>query len=1055
MTTAVETVAAAAPAVDVKAPMSEEAIQVAEIYAQLTGAGDRAAAAAELAALIKKNGAGSLVTSGALEKLRAATDDAKNANAREGALLAIVAVADAVGRPAEPYLLPLLPLALALLADKAAPVRAAASAAQTALLSLLNPNGIAAVLPTLFEAMLAHKWQTNEGACKMLSALADSAPANVAVCLPEIIPVATQAMGNAREAVKTAAVAALTKCMHVVGNRDIEPFIPILVSCLQNPVNVPDCVHKLASTTFVQAVEAPTLSIMVPLLVRGLRQDNTTAIKRKASLIIENMAKLVDNPLDAVPFLPKLLPGLEKVANEVADPECRSVAARAARELNRVGKEGKAVPPKKADPAAVEAALRELIAARKADAAASAEAGVTLAYVSLLVASLKDTKNFDFDEWNGSAVTPYLAQLLAEQDAEAVTRAYLARCVEDAEREAAAAAAIDDEEGEELCNCDFSLAYGAKILLNNASMRLLRGNRYGLCGPNGVGKSTLMRAIANGQVDGFPPADQLRTVYVEHDIQASLADLNVVDFVFADPLLHSGNLDVSRVDIETMLSSVGFTQEMLTSPITSLSGGWKMKLALARAMLMKADILLLDEPTNHLDVLNVAWLEAYLCGLKDVTSIIVSHDSGFLDHVCTDIIHYANRKLKIHRGNLSKFVELVPEAQSYYKLESTEQEWRLPEPGFLEGIKSKDRAILKMHNVGFRYPTREAFTFTGATLQVSLSSRIACVGPNGAGKSTLIKVLTGETEATEGTVWKHPNLRIAYVAQHAFHHIEQHLDKTPNEYIQWRYAVGEDREALQKVTRQETAEDKAAREKVHLVDGLKLKVEKLLGRRKLKRDYEYEVQWMGTGPDKNTWLDRDSLVEMGLEKLVNELDAKEAARAGLMLRPLTKANVEKHLGLLGLEAEFATHSHMRGLSGGQKVKVVLAACTWNQPHILVMDEPTNYLDRDSLGALAGAIKEFGGGVVIISHHNEFTSALCPENWTVGGGKVDITGAPQINTREKVEFKVQEEVTDAFGNTIKVKAPKKVLSRKEKKAQEKMRAARRARGEEVTESEEDE
>jgi elongation factor 3 len=94
------------------------------------------------------------------------------------------------------------------------------------------------------------------------------------------------------------------------------------------------------------------------------------------------------------------------------------------------------------------------------------------------------------------------------------------------------------EEGEELCNCEFSLAYGAKILLNNALMRLIRGRRYGLCGPNGVGKSTLMRAIANGQVEGFPPADELRTVYVEHDIQAALADLNVVDFVFADPMLH-------------------------------------------------------------------------------------------------------------------------------------------------------------------------------------------------------------------------------------------------------------------------------------------------------------------------------------------------------------------------------------------------------------------------------------------------------------------------------------------------------------------------------------
>lgn len=209
---------------------------------------------------------------------------------------------------------------------------------------------------------------------------------------------------------------------------------------------------------------------------------------------------------------------------------------------------------------------------------------------------------------------------------------------------------------------------------------------------------------------------------------------------------------------------------------------------------------------------------------------------------------------------------------------------------------------------------------------------------------------------------------------------------------------------------------------------------------------------------------------------------------------------------------------------------MLAACTWNQPHILVMDEPTNYLDRcdagegggalrtgadfwgggggrwarqrmrggrpagvrpacswmqppsnrprtcpparpadaapplpappsalrsDSLGALAGAIREFGGGVVIISHHNEFTSALCPEKWTVGGGKVDVTGAPQVMTKEKVEFTVQEEVIDAFGNTIKVKGPKKKLSRKEAKAAKKARDARRARGEDVTDSEEEE
>lgn len=106
---------------------------------------------------------------------------------------------------------------------------------------------------------------------------------------------------------------------------------------------------------------------------------------------------------------------------------------------------------------------------------------------------------------------------------------------------------------------------------------------------------------------------------------------------------------MSYVQVEEVLGSVGFTEEMQQAPVASLSGGWKMKLALARAMLMKADIMLLDEPTNHLDVKNVAWLMDYLCSLTQVTSIIVSHDSRFLDRVCTGIIDYNNRKLKLYK----------------------------------------------------------------------------------------------------------------------------------------------------------------------------------------------------------------------------------------------------------------------------------------------------------------------------------------------------------------------------------------------------------------------
>ncbi|KIY91340.1 elongation factor EF-3 [Monoraphidium neglectum] len=143
----------------------------------------------------------------------------------------------------------------------------------------------------------------------------------------------------------------------------------------------------------------------------------------------------------------------------------------------------------------------------------------------------------------------------------------------------------------------------------------------------------------------------------------------------------------------------------------------------------------------------------------------------------------------------------------------------------------------------------------------------------------------------------------------------------------------------------------------------------IVGRRKKKKDFEYEVQWQGLTSIKfNRWIPRAELVEKGFQKKVNEFDQKKAAAAlGSDSRPLTRANVEKFLGDFGLDPEFACHSNIRGLSGGQKVKLVLAAAMWNSPHLLIMDEPTNYLDRESLGALATAIKEFDGGVVLISH----------------------------------------------------------------------------------------
>ena len=546
-------------------------------------------------------------------------------------------------------------------------------------------------------------------------------------------------------------------------------------------------------------------------------------------------------------------------------------------------------------------------------------------------------------------------------------------------------------------------------------------------------------------------------MYVEHDIQGDQHEMTVVEFVLDDDVIKGHG--TTPEDVEATLLSFQFTDRMIKGPVVALSGGWKMKLALARAILMKADILLLDEPTNHLDVKNVAWLEDYLISQTTVSSMIVSHDSGFLDRVCTHIIHYETRKLVTYKGNLTEFIRQCPAAKKYTELSNDELKFIFPVPGFLEGVKNKDKAIVKANNCHFTYPNTDRQIIAGASIQLSLSSRVACLGPNGAGKSTFIKLLTGEAEPDIGTVWKHPNMRYAYVAQHAFHHVEQHLEKTPNEYIRWRFQTGEDKENLTKVTAQYTEEEeRLMKEKIPVPqeDGsiLKLVVEKILSRRQKKSKYEYEVQWKGLSMDASTWMEREKLMKFGFEKYMNRVDEREAARAGLYARPLTQANVEKHLIDFGLDAEFGTHNRIKGLSGGQKVKLVLGSAMWQQPHIVVMDEPTNYLDRDALGALACAVKEFDGGVLLITHNCEFADALKEETWEVpGDGKVYVTGNKwgqgKKGKGDVVEHVIQDEVVDALGNVVKVKGPKKKLSRKEIKAKAKARAAKLAEGQDLT------
>lgn len=946
----------------------------------------------------------------------------------------------------EPYVVSLVSDIAARAGDKSKDVLTAASNALHAIAAAITPKAVKAILPLLLENLTStNKWTEKVAILKAIGQLVDTAKEPIALRMPELIPVLSEAMWDTKKEVKETATETMTKSTETIDNKDIEKFIPKLIECIAKPSEVPETVHLLGATTFVSEVTMATMSIMEPLLSRGFAERDTS-IKRKAAVIVDNMCKLVDDPQIVAPFMSKLLPALKNNFANIADPEARGVTNRALGTLRRVGdvKEGDVVPEVSTagDIPVTLGVFSELLKGKDIPP----RFDIAKQYIAAIAGDLIDERLVDEQSWTANLL-PFCTIFLHEKESKELIEEFRKRAVENIPEPPT----FEDEEddGEDLCNCEFSLAYGAKILLNRTQLRLKRNRRYGLMGPNGSGKSTLMRAIANGQVEGFPTQEECKTVYVEHDIDGTHAETAVIDFVIED-----GEVGLTRDTVEKKLQEFGFSDEMIRMPIQSLSGGWKMKLALARAVLKNADILLLDEPTNHLDTVNNAWLTNYLqtCG---ITSIIVSHDTAFLDKVVQYIIHYEGFKLRKYKGNLSEFVKKVPSAKSYFELGASDLEFKFPEPGFLEGVKTKQKAIVKVSNMSFQYPGTSKPQIEDITFQCSLSSRIAVIGPNGAGKSTLINVLTGELLPTSGEVYVHENCRIAYIKQHAFAHIDNHLDKTPSEYIQWRFHTGEDRETMDRASRQINEGDETSMNKIFKIDGTPRRIQGIHSRRKFKNSYEYEISWylgenIGMKSERwvpmmsvdNTWLPRGELMDSH-SKMVSEVDMKEALASG-QFRPLTRKEIEEHCSMLGLDAELVTHSRIRGLSGGQKVKLVLAACTWQRPHLIVLDEPTNYLDRDSLGALSKALKAFEGGVIIITHSAEFTKDLTEEVWAVLNGRMTPSGhnwvqgqgsGPRLEKKEDEEDKF-----DAMGNKIATGKKKTKLSSAElrKKKKERMK-----------------
>jgi ATP-binding cassette subfamily F protein 3 len=376
-----------------------------------------------------------------------------------------------------------------------------------------------------------------------------------------------------------------------------------------------------------------------------------------------------------------------------------------------------------------------------------------------------------------------------------------------------------------------------------------------------------------------------------------------------------------------ILSGLQFTPEMTSWPTSALSGGWRMRVALACALFVQPDVLLLDEPTNHLDVPSCMWLENYLLEYP-ATAVVVSHDRRFLNAIVTDVVHLEHKRLTYYKGDYDTFEitraerrkcgERAAEAaetkrkhvqafidkfrynakraslvQSRIKaldrmdvldpMETDDPRWKFefPDPGAL-GI-----PVLQVNDVTFGYDAARPL-IRAANFSVDLDSRIAVVGPNGAGKSTLVKLILGELVAQEGVIARNSKLRVACFTQH--HVTQLDLTSTPLDYLS------------------------------RLFPGHKPEV------------------------------------------------------------------VRAHLSSFGITQDLAAQ-RIGTLSGGQKSRVAFALCSWKRPHVLILDEPTNHLDIDTIDALIVAIANFSGGVLVVSHDQHFVESVAEDIFIVGDGNV--------------------------------------------------------------------
>ena len=904
------------------------------------------------------------------------------------------------GRSFEPFMFEFSPLIFCAFSNASAEVRGSARIAQASIASSLHNNTITFITPALVQGLTHKSWQNKVRSLVFMGDLSTRAPGFFKRSIPDIFGPLLECVFDTHPKVSASALSILRPICESVTNAELLGMLDLILLAIQYPQNkTEECLDKLMETTFVNSMDAPSLAIILPIILRGLR-ERAKELKQKAATTCGNICALVDDTRDLLPFISILLPELNK-CEEHSHPDLRKCAVKAKESLLK-GLDDQNLKGGKSSSSYICDAL---------EASSIKIDPVVLTHVArvggwmLTVAPLRMPPNIlsqDICRELFSILEDSLDYALIEKVAEDAVLAYKGLEASSL-NDAAPKDYIVELEG-------IILAFAGRVLLQRTDFVLERGHTYGIVGQNGTGKTTLLNRVAKKDISNFP--QDVSVYYIQHEILSEKQE-TVLDF-----MLSSVPDSVSREIIQKTLFNVGFDETKMNGSIQSLSGGWRMKLAIARAMLWDADVLLLDEPTNHLDADAVAWLIDYLKSLTGTTICLVSHDYDFLSEVLSDVIHISEKSLVYYPMKFREFQSLKPEIVAALpspsnaimkdgginsKNESTSTKHEInfaidnidashikpvifPVPGNLEGVKSRSKVVMYMKEVSFRYPGAESPILKSATVKITQNSRVAIIGMNGAGKTTLMKLLIGELKADEGIgeVWVHHNLRLAYIAQHSMHHLEESVNNTPLEYLQNRFYQGRDREIAKRSSHNLSKEEFAiSRERGNICE--------VVGRQERGKHLFYECRRSGRDDHDTDWEMLTSLERKDeyVMKMVRNFDEKlKAMQSGMDLRPLTKEEVRMHLENFGIDEDLAM-GKIKRMSGGQKSRLVLAAAMWINPHVIALDEPTNYLDNDTLAALTNALALFKGGVIMISHNDAFVNKLCNETWLVGNGVVNI------------------------------------------------------------------